>query len=292
MNPIGDTPYDLDIFQPREVADAVVGLAHQLFANVNSKSVSDAFKHTEDLFQGRKNGFQAADTSYHNLEHTMRATLCWARLFQGYVAARDEPALGFRHFRMGLTAILMHDTGFLKREQDASGTGAKYADIHERRSCEMADQWLTRSGWPREDIRAVRNMICCTGMDADLDAIPFTDEASALLGKMVCTADYIGQMSDPKYIEKLPVLYKEIEESDAFRGIPVEHRMFRSVDDLITKTPAFWTHHVSQKLEEACDGIYRYLAEPYPNGPNPYMQRIYLSLERIPVGPAARQQGA
>ncbi|MCC5806373.1 MAG: hypothetical protein JJU00_08590 [Opitutales bacterium] len=284
MSARDEPPYDLDIFDPDDVADLVVELTSRLFARVNEQSIRQVFRHTEDLFQGRKAGFQAADTSYHNLEHTMRATVCWARLFEGYTGARDDPALGFSHFRKGLVAILMHDTGFLKREMDVVGTGAKYADIHERRSCEMAERWLARAGWTREDIRAVRCIICCTGVDADLGAIPFADRAERLIGQMVCTADYLGQMSDPAYIEKLPELFLEIEESDEFRGIPPEHRLFRSVNDLITKTPAFWTHHVRHKLDDACGGVYRYLARPWPDGPNPYMDRIRESLDRIGNG--------
>lgn len=287
MNAHDDPPYDLDIFDPEEVADLIVELATRRFARVNTESIRQAFRHTEDLFQGRKRGFQAADTSYHNLEHTMRATVCWARLFEGYIEARDDPSLGFRHFRKGLIAILMHDTGFLKRDMDVKGTGAKYSDIHERRSCEMAERWLARAGWPREDIRGVRNLICCTGVDANIAAIPFADKAEKLVGQMVCTADYLGQMSDPAYIDKLPELFEEIKESDEFRGISPEHRLFRTVNDLITKTPAFWTHHVRHKLEDACGGVHRFLAKPYPGGVNPYMDRIRTSLARIEAGSAA-----
>ena len=39
------------------------------------------------------------------------------------------------------------------------------------------------------------------------------------MGQAVCTADYVGQMSDPKYPDKLEVLFREFEESFRYQEI-------------------------------------------------------------------------
>ena len=133
---------------------------------------------------------------------------------------------------------------------------------------------LSVQGWSQRDIFAVQHLISCTGPRASISSIPFYTDEEKLLGQMVCSADYIGQMSDPAYLEKLPVLFREFEESDNFRGIPPEDRLFKSVDELLRGTPFFWNRIVVPKLEHDCGGLIHYLSEPYPDGINPYVLEI------------------
>jgi len=79
-------------------------------------------------------------------------------------------------------AILLHDTGYLKKRDDTDGTGAKYTVTHVHRSGEFAAQLLGERGFNATDIYAVQNMIRCTGVDATLSVIPFQSEIERVVG--------------------------------------------------------------------------------------------------------------
>src|SRR5438093_430889 len=79
-----------------------------------------------ECFTGNYRDYQAVDAHYHDFEHTLQGTLCMARLLRGRSLAGAEPPLPQRMVRLGLVAILLHDTGYLKKREDTQGTGAKY----------------------------------------------------------------------------------------------------------------------------------------------------------------------
>jgi hypothetical protein len=273
---------DADNLDSVAMIEVIVGAARSLFPRIETGYLKEVTHHVINLFEGREEGIQAADTRYHDLEHTLRATLCWARIFSGYVRHAPDPLpLTGRHFTIGLTAVLLHDSGYLRQAAENGGTGAKYTEIHERRSSELAAQWLHKRGWPEVEIMAVRHMISCTGPSAVIGSIPFSRPEYRLLGQMVCSADYLGQMSDPAYVEKLPVLFAELQESDDFKGIPLQKRRFRNVDELVALTPGFWRQNVLRKLNTECGGLCHYLREPYPEGPNWYLEQVESNLARI-----------
>jgi hypothetical protein len=261
---------DLDTTSSRAIGEAVVSLF-----------IPSLIHRVEDMFAGRYRQFQAMDTRYHDLEHTLQATLCLCRMLEGCHASADTPGLDTRSFLIAFVAILMHDVGYLKEATDDEGTGAKFTFVHERRSCEIAHGFLQERGWDQKDIFSVQHLISCTGPRSDVTAIPFFDATERRLGQCVATADYLGQMSDPKYPEKLDVLYEEFEESDDFRGIPREDRVFRSREDLIRKTPGFWTVVLENKLGKECGRVYRYLERPLGSGNNAYIQAVEDNLVRI-----------
>lgn len=158
---------------------------------------------------------------------------------------KGGPILTSKEFQIGLTGILFHDVGYLKVNE---GTGAKYTFVHERRSCEIIDIYLSEKDWSKHDIFAIQHLISCTGPRSNINAIPFHNKAERMMGEAVCTADYIGQMSDYNYVQKLPALYLEYEESDDSREIPSCNRLFKSKEELLTGTPYFWQIIAIQKL--------------------------------------------
>lgn len=233
------------------------------------------------LFGGDFESFQRNDTPYHDIEHTLQATLCWCQLFAGFHRRETTLPVTRKQYRVGLMAILLHDIGYLKEEGDEQGTGAKFTYIHERRSCEMANVWLHASGWAQEEISSVQRMISCTGPRATIGVIPFRDDLERVLGQMVCTADYLGQLSDPRYVEKIPALYLEFLESDTHRGIPPDRRAFRSLADLYACTQRFWRNEVQRRLEDECAGLYHLLTEPGPAGVNRYLAAVAENLREV-----------
>jgi hypothetical protein len=235
-----------------------------------------------ECFSGGYGNYQAVDARYHDFEHTLQGTLCMARLLRGRHLANAQPQLTQRMFQIGIVAILMHDTGYLKRRDDTEGTGAKYTVTHVDRSAEFAGALLAEKNFPREDIQAVQNMIHCTGVDAALSVIPFQSEMEKVVGHALGTADLLGQMAAEDYVDKLPVLYSEFAEATRYsRDKPHFIAMFSSAADLMQKTPAFWEKYVQMKLDRDFGGLHRFLNDPYPDGPNDYLQRIEANMKKL-----------
>ena len=272
---------DIDTTSHEAVAQEVVEIHQTIFPGDDCDYIPQYFKDVANMFLGHYSNYQAMDTVYHDLEHTLQATLCWVRLMANRHRQKIEPRMTVRDFQIGFVAILMHDVGYLKEEDDHEGTGAKFTFVHERRSCEFADMYLEEQGWPKKAIFAVQHLISCTGPRSLIDAIPFYNKLEKIMGMAVCTADYLGQMSDPKYIKKLPVLFMEFEESDDYRSIAKEDRIFKSCDELLRGTPFFWTNIVIPKMDSDCASLYKYLAEPYPEGINPYVLEIENNVEIV-----------
>jgi hypothetical protein len=234
----------------------------------------------DGLFTGSYPEYQAMDTGYHNITHTLQATLCLVELLHNRHFSNTAPEISAEDFRRALVAVLFHDIGYLKKIGDVEGTGAKYTHLHEKRSASFARAFLLQRGWVADDIQFVENLISSTGPSADVLHIKFRSEIERILGQAVCTADYVGQMSDPHYPEKLPVLFGEFKESYQYQGIPESEWMFASYEALLQSTPGFWGTFVQHKLDVECAGLSKYLQHPV-TGENPYMESIARNLARI-----------
>ncbi len=277
---------------PSAVAREVQAAYQSMFPQGGPAFVPTAFDWVQECFAGRYRDFQASDARYHDLEHTLQGTLCMVRVLQGRHQAGGRPAIHQRTFELGLLAILFHDTGYLKKQDDDDGTGAKYTLTHVARSVNFAEQFLGERGLPIAEIRSIQNMIRCTGVHVDLTRIPFQSEVEKVVGFALGTGDLLGQMSADDYIEKLPILYSEFEESARFyEGKMVGTLTFSSAADLLRRTPEFWDNYVLRKLDVDFWGLYKFLNQPYPNGPNAYLLKIAASLDRLRKQLAAANAG-
>ncbi len=260
----------------------VQSIYQSLFPQASPSFVPDAFQWFRDAFEGRYKDYLPIDAEYHDLEHTLQGTLCMMRLLQGRQRAGGKPAIHQRMFELGLLAILLHDTGYLKKRGDPEGTGAKYTLTHVARSVSFAEGLLAEKGIPIQEIRCVQNMIRCTGVHVDLARIPFQSEVERIAGFCLGTADLLGQMAADDYVDKLPVLYAEFAESLKFyEGKMALTQDFRSANDLMRRTPAFWEHFVIPKLNGDFWGLMKFLNHPYPSGPNEYVQRVEANIEKL-----------
>jgi hypothetical protein len=270
----------IDTRNVSEVRDAAIAVYRRLFPDGNAGVIAEAFSWAEQIFAGNYADYQKIDARYHDLEHTLQGTLCFVRLLEGYKLAGSVPELTQRMFELGVVAILLHDTGYLKKRDDLQGTGAKYTLVHVGRSAEFAARLLKEKRFPEPEIRSVQNMIRCTGVNADLASIPFQSELERIAGFALGTADLLGQMAAKDYIDKLGILFLEFEESNKF-----SHRtgpeVFTSVEDLRRKTPGFWENYVIPKINRDFLGLYRCLNRPVPDGPNIYLERIRTNIERL-----------
>ncbi|HEY3862334.1 MAG TPA: hypothetical protein VGO59_10635 [Verrucomicrobiae bacterium] len=268
---------------PSSVESEAQAAYTEMFPEGNHEYIPTIFQWALSWFSGQYRDYQAIDAHYHDLEHTMQGTLCMSRLLRGRHRQQLEPRLTQRIFELGLLAILTHDTGYLKKRSDTGGTGAKYTLTHVDRSIEFAGELMLGNDMPIEEILAVQNMIRCTGVNVKLETVKFQDDLERVVGFALGTADLLGQMAAADYVDKLPILYSEFAEAARFNsdGKMRVGGFFASAEDLMQKTPLFWENYVRNKINREFMGLYRFLNDPYPDGPNYYIDRIESNIARL-----------
>ena len=266
---------------PKAVEASILETAGHCFPGQNLERISKLMEAVQDLYGGNIPPWQASDMAYHDFEHTLQVTLCWSRMFLSLKAHRKEIPVVYADFLLGIAACLLHDTGYLKEIDDPTGTGAKYVLIHEHRSCQISRRFLMRLNWPDTPIGVVQRMIASTGPRAVIDGIPFISPTEKILAQMLATADFLAQMADPGYLEKLPSLFKEFEEFDRLRGLSQTERPFPNLDTLVSSTPQFWYQFVLPRLKVDYDNVYRLLNQPWPDGENTYLQQAEANIDAL-----------
>ncbi|MDI1320822.1 MAG: hypothetical protein PSW75_11625, partial [bacterium] len=215
-------------------------------------------------------------------EHTLQATVCLLHLLQGRNQTLDKPVLAPRDWELAFMAVLLHDSGYLKKTDDPVGTGAKYTFVHERRSCDFAREYLPRMGVTASEIEDICAAIICTGPRSKISQISFHRDEARQMAFMLVTADYLAQMSAADYLEKLPVLYREFQEAFDFEQVPLEQRPYHSLAQLLEKSPGFWSNYVRPMLDFEAGGVHRYLTTA--GQPNPYLQAVEANLAELRRG--------
>jgi hypothetical protein len=239
------------------------------------------FDDVETLFTGQNADYSAIDLRYHDLEHTLQATVCLTLIFENCQKAATGPKIPARQFELGIAGVLLHDAGYLKLRSDTEGTGAKYTFCHVLRSCAFAASYLPTLGATEAEISGVLGAINCTGPTKEISRLEFHDPIQRFVGCALASADYLGQMAAPDYPDELEILYAEFAESDDFIHLPPAERTFQSAEQLTARTPAFWRNVVLPKLENDFEGVYRYLADPLPNGANVYVDAVNRNIALI-----------
>ncbi|MFC1690089.1 hypothetical protein ACFL07_10640 [Pseudomonadota bacterium] len=270
----------LDFSSPADVCALVRERCRHMFGVQDDAYINEAMDAIKDLFEGRHPAYQPMDTAYHDISHTLQATLCLAELLNNRQHADEEPSISPWDFKRTLFAVLFHDIGYLKTRDDTDGTGAKYTHVHEKRSCSVVEDYLLQHGWHEDDIVFVQNLISATGPRADLGKIPFRSKIERAMGQAVCTADYVGQMSDPQYPDKLEVLFQEFEENFRYQELPRSEWPFASYEALLRATPDFWSRFVHYKMNVECGGAWLFLENPV-TGENSYLLAIERNMSVI-----------
>lgn len=262
---------------------AVLRAVEKAFAGIGATAslplLQRLFEDVDGMFAGRYAGYQAIDMAYHNFEHTLQATLCLVHILQGRSRTADRPSLTARDWELSVMAALLHDSGYLKTNDDREGTGAKYTFVHERRSCEFARDYLPRLGVTASELDDICAAIICTGPRSRISQVSFRSEQGRYFAFVLVTADYLAQMSAPDYLDKLPALYREFQESFDYEGLPPEKRPFHSYRELLEKTPGFWTDYVRPMLDFEAGGVHRYLT--IAGQANPYLQAVEANIAEI-----------
>lgn len=244
----------VDMNDPQAVMAEVRSIVKGIYPGFDFARLDRAFEDTILLFNGKMSGHRACNTRYHDLKHTTDALLAIARLIDG--AVLSSVPLSERDIDLGLTATLFHDTGYIQPRWDKTGTGAKYTTVHVKRSAEFLKDYFAAHGYPEVDISDGRSLIECTGLGKRFPDLCFSSEQMELTGKMLGTADLLGQMADRTYLEKLGFLYEEF----------VEGRVpgYSDEMDLLTKTIDFYSH-IRVRFDEQLGGVYRFARVHFKN---------------------------
>jgi hypothetical protein len=272
---------DIDTQSAPAVAAATQAAFRKMFPRASTGLIDRLFFDVRRMFTGNYIDYQAVDLRYHDFEHTLQAALCFIRLLAGRHAARARPLFTPRQVELGLAAVLLHDSGYFKLRSDRAGTGAKYTHVHVLKSCAFAAAYLPTLGVTRLELTGVLGAIRCTGPRNDIASLRFNSVGERLIGCALATADYLAQMAAPDYPDKLEFLFDEFREADEFANVPPGRREFKSAADLIARTPAFWRKIVFPKLESEYRSLHRFLAHPYPDGPNPYLAAVKANIAVI-----------
>lgn len=219
----------LIIRNPVEVDREVRAIIVSMFPDFDFADYQTAFADVARLFHGRMEGFHPCDTGYHDWGHTVSVLLATARLLHGVHLDRQE--LSPRIVGLALIAALFHDTGYIRREEERVGTGARFTAVHVVRSIDRVEEYADRRGWPMADMLDMECMIQCTDLGCSPRAVVHANLEAMLAAHVLATADILAQMADDIYLEKLDLLYGEFAEA----GITD----FTSEYDLAARTRGF-----------------------------------------------------
>ncbi len=281
-----DVTNTVQVSNPAAVRDAVHALFAETFPGMSFDKLWLAFYDFERLFTGRYPGYSGCDTTYHDMQHTLDMTLALARLVVGYersVEPRDR--LGTNRAQMAVVTALFHDAGYIRhevRDKDYSN-GAEFTLQHVSRSADFLRRYLPELGMTA-DVGVSSMIVHFTGYELDLDNIELDDPRDVICGHLIGTADLIAQMADRCYLEKCrDRLYKEF----VVGGVAVENAQpgqymvrYKSGEDLLKKTPAFYQQVTRDRLNSKFNRVYRY-AEVLYGGKNPYIDAIKSNITHL-----------
>jgi hypothetical protein len=220
-----------DLFDLIDTSDAecvlrevrhVISLIHPGY---DFRSLDHVFRDIRRLFNGQYPGYKGCNTEYHDLKHTFDVLLTLARLLHGL--SLEGRTVSRKMIELGLMAALMHDTGYIQTRDDSEGTGAKYTKVHVERSIDFTRKYFTANSFLMIDSYICSNIVAATHQSLEHGDIPFASDEERLMGKAIYISDFLGQMADRYYIEKLLFLYKEFVEG-AVPGIGKEEDLFEN----------------------------------------------------------------
>jgi len=237
---------------PQSVLEEVKAIVSVMMPDFDFEPLNRAFRDVVSLFHGQYPGYRKCNTEYHDLKHTTDALLAMTRLLHG--AVLNKQVFSEKGVKLGLISALLHDTGYIQTADDNVGTGAKFTFTHISRSILFMEKYLSENGYSKEDIESCRAILECTGLNVEISEINFGSAQIEMLGKMLGTADLLGQMADRTYLEKLPFLYREFKEGNV--------SSFETELDMLKKTPGF-SYGTLERFEHELGGVNRYMRDHF-----------------------------
>lgn len=259
---------------PIEIKKYITRIFSYYYSNEDFYEIEICYEKIKQLYNGNFPGYKACNTKYHNFFHTLDTLLMTAILIDGYNIA--ERVLPINLAKKLLNAALLHDVGYIQENKDNNGTGAKYTQTHVLRSILFLSKNFNLLGINHENIVSISNLIECTELKMNPEEIEFLSEGERIAGKILGTADILGQMSNREYLERLLFLYYEFKEA----GIPGYNKEI----DIIKNTLDFYKE-IKDRLDKFYNSIYNYavyhLKERYEISENLFIKAIENNINYI-----------
>jgi HD-GYP domain-containing protein (c-di-GMP phosphodiesterase class II) len=252
---------------PEDIYKEIKHIASMIVQDCTFDFLDLAFNNIQKIFNGNFPGYQANNTSYHNLDHTMAVALALIRLVHGK-HIRDKTTFSWELIECGIISAFFHDSGFIQKKTDNQGTGAKYTRFHEERSILFVQEYLNSVGRTRLTGKKCAQLIQCTKLSNGSRDLQFESDEVRLMGYILGTADIIAQMADRVYLERLPLLLDELKEG----GVPG----YKSTEDIYQQTVSFFQGVIKKRLFEDFDGIVHAVVHHFSERWN-IKQNLYLN---------------
>lgn len=196
---------------------------------------------------------------YHNVEHTVIVTLVGQEILRG--KQLREGNVSCEDWLQTIISLLCHDIGYVKGvcRQDRSkerlfatgigdemislplsSTDASLTPYHVDRGKLFIEEHF--SGRDFIDVQAIKRNIELTRFPVPNDA---DHKDTVDFPGLVRAADLIGQLSDPRYLDKLPALFYEFEETGTNKILGYRHP-----GDLRAGFPNFFWNVVDSYIQE------------------------------------------
>lgn len=201
-----------------------------------------------------------SDALYHNVEHTVLVSLAGQEILRGkHIREGGVSCEDWLHF---IIALLCHDIGYIKGvcqqdKEDKSLYATGLEDIMLLLDCGSTDASLTPFHVDRGKLFiserfGKHNLIDAQVIQRYIELtrfpIPLDEEHSDTINYpgLVRAADLIGQLSDPRYLQKIPALFYEFEETGVNKSLG-----YSNPDDLRKNYPNFYWKGVYPYIQPA-----------------------------------------
>ena len=201
-----------------------------------------------------------SDAPYHNVEHTVLVTLAGQEILLGKQML--EGNVSYKDWLNAIVSLLCHDIGYVRGicRQDRPSEGAYATGVGDTTvylPFDSTDASLTPFHVDRgklfieerfRDIHPIDREALKRNIELTRFPVPTDEEHSDTNNYpgLVRAADLIGQLADPRYLQKIPALFYEFEETGANKAFG-----YHSPADLRKNYPAFFWNVVSPYIKSA-----------------------------------------
>jgi len=253
---------------PEKTWEKALPLSKEIRRDFDGLAAKKIFDDVIRIFRGEYPGYRPIKTPYHDLSHTLNVFICAVRLMHG-VHVSGTP-LTNRDILLVMIATLMHDIGYAQSTNEDSGTGAQFTRNHVERGIRFMREYISgQDAFPDSFLNQLESMMQSTEQLLPFRKVGFPSSHTMMLGQIVATADYVGQMSDRIYPEKLAHLFEEFKEA----GVGNYH----DFPDLLSQTGKFYELTLSKldtDLGKVYDRLKHHFRRVYGENRNFYMEAI------------------
>ena len=205
---------DVDFDSAPAVADFVQGRIRAALSRREPDGLAGLrlFSDVEALFAGRTPAFAPIDLNYHNLRHTLMATVCMALILEGRQFARTATGrAGARDFELAIAGGAPARLGLPEAEERHEGHRRQVHLLPHPAQLRLRGLLPARSSAPPTSrSRTSSRPSTAPGPIPRSAAFASADPVSRVVGCALATADYLGQLADPHYPDKLGELYARV----------------------------------------------------------------------------------